>query len=230
MSSKTWIRILTKPELREPLAIVGSPGLRSVGKLVIESLVVSLKANLMAELYSSHFPVFYQTSPSYSPIPEFPGEPGVIIDDKNVKLPRVEFYYSSAPSLIIVKGYHANFYGQYEVAEKVLDFFEESGVKRIIGVAGYGHEGEGVCCAATNLKMLEEMKRFQVEKEYVGPLYSFSGLVFGLATLRGMSGVCLFGRTKPNPDYPEDPDTNAAKIVMEKLQQILQVVQPSTST
>ncbi|MDQ1281022.1 MAG: uncharacterized protein QG670_2286, partial [Thermoproteota archaeon] len=111
MSSKTWIRFLFKPELREPLAIVGSPGLRSVGQLVIEDLVRSLKANQIAELYSSHFPILYQTSPSYSPVPEFPGEPGVIIDDKNVKLPRIEFYYSPVPSIIIVKGYHANFYG-----------------------------------------------------------------------------------------------------------------------
>jgi proteasome assembly chaperone (PAC2) family protein len=224
MVTETWIKYLNKPKLREPLAVVGSPGLRSIGEYAIKYLVNDHKSTLTAELYSSHFPVFYQTSPSYVPFPGFPGESGVTITQNHTMLPRVELYYSitlHAPDLIIAKGIHANFYGQYEVAEKVLDFFEEFGVKGIIVLAGYGRDGEDVCCAATNLSMIEEMKKLGIEKGYEGPFYGFSGLVFGLATLRGIKAVCLFGRTKPNPEYPEDPDPSAAKTVLQKLHQIL---------
>ena len=224
MVTETWIKYLNRPKLREPVAIVGSPGLRSVGEYAIKYLVNNLKSTLTAELYSSHFPVVYQTSPSYAPFPGFPGESGVTIAQNQTKLPKVELHYSitpDTPDLIIAKGIHANFYGQYEVAEKVLDFFEEFGVKGLIVLAGYGREGEDVCCAATSLSMIEEMKKLGIEKGYDGPFYGFSGLVFGLATLRGMKGVCLFGRTKPNPEYPEDPDPSAAKMVLQKLDQLL---------
>jgi len=221
MAAKTWIRYLERPELREPVAVVGSPGLRSVGKLAIDHLISELKPTLIAELYSSHLPLFHQTSPSYAPSPEFPGEPGVTVAHNSTDLPKVEFYHSSNPDQIIARGYHANFHGQYEVAEKVLDLFKESRVERMFVIAGYAQEGEAVCCAATSPNMIEEMKRHSVEKGYEGPFYGFSGLVFGLAALRDIKGVCLFGRTKPNLEYPEYPDPYAAKAVLEKLRQIL---------
>jgi uncharacterized protein len=208
---KTWIRRVNKPKLRAPIAIVGAPGLRSVGQLAVDNLINDLKATLAAELYSSHFPVIYETSPSYIPSPDLPGESGFIIKHSNVSLPKIEFYYSSNPDLIIAKGYHANFSGQYEVAENVFV------------LAGYGREGEDVYGAATSLSIVDELKKYHIEKGYVGPFYGFSGLIFGLTKLRGIDAVCLFGRTKPNLEYPEDPDPQAAKILLGKLNQILSV-------
>jgi proteasome assembly chaperone (PAC2) family protein len=49
----------------------------------------------------------------------------------------------------------------------------------------------------------------------------FSGLVLGLAKLRGIKGVCLFGRSQPSVEDPEYPDPRAAKKVLETLSRIL---------
>jgi len=221
MIVKTWVKYYDKPKLEEPIAIVGSPGLSSVGKLAVDYLINKLKPILTAELYSSHFPLFHQTSPSYIPSPEFPGEPGITIAYDHTEFPKVEFYCSPTLGLIITRGYHANFYGQYEVAERVLDLLEELRVKRLFVLAGYAREGDAVYCAATSLNLMEEMKKYGVEKGYEGPFYGFSGLVLGLATLRNIEGVCLLGRTKPNLEDPEYPDPSAAKAVLETLSRIL---------
>ena len=57
----------------------------------------------------------------------------------------------------------------------------------------------------------------------MGVFYGYSGLVFGLTALRDIQGLCLFGRTRPNPDYPEYPDPHAAYGVLEQLAQILNI-------
>jgi proteasome assembly chaperone (PAC2) family protein len=222
MQGSTWIKHHKKLVLDEPIALAGSPGLRSIGKLVIDSLIDALKPQLIATLYSTHLPLIYQTKPAYTSHPMLPGIGGVKVDVSGMDLPNVQFFASTNPPLIITSGTHANFNGQYEVAEKVLDFYEEVGVKRLIVLAGYGMEGEEVSCAATNRDILTEMKeRYDVPVCYKGPFYGFSGLVFGLASLREMESLCLLGRTEPKPEDPEYPDEEASLVLLNKLNQIL---------
>jgi len=221
LEARTWIEYIRKPRLKEPVAVVGSPGLRSIGRIAVDYLIQQLQPELFAELYSTHFPIIYQTSPSYVAQPAFPGQAGVIMRGSHVELPSVKFYASQNPELVITRGYHANFDGQYEVAEKVLDLFEEFGVKRMVVLAGYGHEGRDVCCAATDPSIVEQMEKHGIGVGYVGPFYGFSGLVFGLGKLRGIKGLCLFGRTVPNLEEPEYPDPEAAKAVLNSLGVIL---------
>jgi proteasome assembly chaperone (PAC2) family protein len=54
-----------------------------------------------------------------------------------VDFPKVQFY-AAPPNLIIVRGYHANFEGQYVIAKKIVEFLSELKVKRMIVIAGYG--------------------------------------------------------------------------------------------
>lgn len=204
------------------MAIAGSPGLRSIGKLVIDSLITKMQPELIAELHSTHFPLIYQTKPSYASHPRLPGVSGVKIASGRVGLPKIPFYSHPSPPLILTQGCHANFDGQYEVAEQVLDFYDEVQVKRLIVVAGYGLTGKDVCCAATNRRIMDDLKeQYGVEAGYEGPFYGFSGLVFGLAKLRGLDALCLFGRTEPRPDDPESPDEEASENVLRTLDQIL---------
>ncbi len=42
-----WINLLKMPKLVEPIAVVGAPGLRSIGKLAVESLINETKAQLI---------------------------------------------------------------------------------------------------------------------------------------------------------------------------------------
>ncbi|MCP8316295.1 MAG: PAC2 family protein [archaeon] len=213
----TWIKYIEEPMVKEPIAIVGSPGLRSIGKIAVDYLIEELKPSLVAELYSPYFPILYQTMPSYVSHPDYPGQAGTLLKGGQVELPTVEFYLLPFPKLLITKGYHANFKGQYEVAHQVLDFYQEFGVKKMIVIAGYGREGKDVCCAATDLEFIRELKEYDIDAGYEGPFYGFSGLVFGLGMLRDIKGVCLFGRTQPNIEDPEYPDPKAAKAVLERL-------------
>ena len=65
MEKETWIKRRGDVELIEPIAVVGSPGLRSIGKLVMESLIAKSQATLIADLYSTHMPsCLLYTSPS----------------------------------------------------------------------------------------------------------------------------------------------------------------------
>ncbi|MCS7116418.1 MAG: PAC2 family protein [Nitrososphaerota archaeon] len=219
----TWVRYLEEPMVKEPIAIVASPGLRSVGKIALEFLIKRLKPRLIAELYSEHFPAQHETIPSYIAHPDYPGFAGVLIHENQIIIPKIEFYYLKDPELLLTKGYHANFQGQYEVAKKVLDVYERFNVKRMIVLAGYGVGSKDVCCAATDSELIEEMKKYGIETEYEGEFYGLSALIFGLGRLRGIRGVCLFGRTQPNLEDPEDPDPKGARAILERLSILLNI-------
>ena len=222
MGSDIWIEHIKKPDVNQPIAVVGSPGLRSIGELVVNQLINKTHAELIAELYSTHLPLVYQTKPSYAAHYALPGIGGAKVENGKVDLPKVKFYASFTSSLIIAKGYHANFAGQYDVANEVVGFLSKSGVSRVIVAAGYGSKTRKVCCAATNPNLIKEMKeKFGIEVEYVGPFYGFSGLVFGLAKKRSIDALCLFAGTEPNPDHPEFPDPKSSELILDILNQIL---------
>ncbi len=222
MENDIWMKRIGSIDLREPIALVGSPGLRSIGKLVVDSLIAQTKSQLTAELYSKHLPAIHQTTPSYAAHPSLPGMGGVIIERGSVDLPKVQFYACQNPSLIFAKGYHANFEGQYTVAKKVVDFLVEADVKKMIVVAGYGSKVKNICCAATSQKAIDEMKeKFGIGIGYKGPFMGFSGLVFGSAKVKGMKAICLFAGTEPKEDDLEFPDMEASDRVVELLGKIL---------
>ena len=222
MGADIWIEYRKKAELTQPIAVVGSPGLRSVGELVVEQLVNKTRAELVAELYSTHLPLIYHTKPSYASHYALPGIGGATVKQGQVDLPKVQVYTCPSPSMILAKGYHANFTGQYDIADKVVGFLSNLGVTKIIVAAGYGSKTRKVCCAATNPDLVREMKeRFKIEVDYVGPFYGFSGLVFGLAKQKGIDAVCLFAGTEPNPEDPEFPDPKSSEMILDVLNQML---------
>jgi len=224
MEQEIWIRHHEKPKLTEPVAIVGSPGLRSIGKLAISTLMAETKAKLIAELYSTHLPSIFQTEPSYAANPLFPGFGGALVKAGSADLPKIEFYACPAPELILVTGYHPNFEGQYDVAKKVVDLLSENHVKRMIVIAGYGSENKKVCCAANNPQIISEMKeKFNIEIGYEGPFMGFSGLVFGLAKLQNIEALCLFAGTTPTEGDLEFPDKEASERVLESLRRIVKL-------
>ena len=222
MGNDVWIKQYKKPKLNNPVAVVGSPGLRSVGKLAIESLIEKTGAQLIAELYSTHLPSIYETKPSYAAHPAFPGGGGVIVSTSALDMPKVQFYASKKPDLLLVKGYHANFEGQHVVAAKVDDFLFQKKVKRMFVIAGYGSREKSMCCAATSLQLLSDMKeKHSLGTGYKGPFMGFSGLVFGLSKLKAIESVCLFAGTQPNEEDLEYPDKEASERAVAKLKQIL---------
>ena len=222
MKKEIWIERRSNAQLVEPIAVVGSPGLRSIGKLVMNGLITKTNAKLIADMYSTHMPTIYETKPSYAAHPSLPGTGGVIIESGEADFPKVQFYSCSTPSLIITRGYHSNFEGQYDVAMKVLDFLEENNVRQIIVVAGYGSKDKKICCAATNKELIAKMKEeYSVDIGYNGPFMGFSGLVFGLSKRKGIEALCLFAGTEPKEDDLEFPDKEASNRAMDVLEKML---------
>lgn len=222
MKNDIWIKRSFLSEVHAPVALIGSPGLRSIGKLAVNSLISQSKAKLIAELYSTHMPAIHQTTPSYAAHPSLPGMGGVIIENRSLDLPKIQFYVCPDPSLIIAKGYHANFEGQYLIAEKVVDFLSETGVKRMLIIAGYGSKEKKICCAATSQEVLDQMKKnFDIGIGYKGPFMGFSGLVFGSAKVKGIEAIALFVGTEPKEDDLELPDIEASNRVVNLLGKIL---------
>ncbi len=222
MRDDITIKNVALMELKDPVAVVGSPGLRSIGKLAVDQLITQTKAQSLADLYSTHLPTIYQTQPSYAADPSLPGMGGAVLEAGNVDLPRVQLFASVDPPMILVRGYHANFEGQFTVAKKTVDLLAEAGVKRMIAVAGFGTTEKKLCVAANTQALLDEMKaKWDLGTGYKGPFMGFSGLVFGLAKLRGIEAVCLFAGTQPVEEDLEYPDNEASARAVKQLNKIL---------
>jgi len=221
MINEIWIESKKQIELKDPIAIVGSPGLGSIGKLVVDELIEESKAKLITNLYSTHFPAVYHTQPAYLAHYALPGVGGVKVEKQTMDLPKVKFF-SKEPSLVLVNGYHSNFTGAYEVAEKVVDILKNFGVKRIIITAGFGSKEEKVCVAATSLSLIKEMKeKYNLETEYKGPFYGFSGLVFGASKRKGIEAVSLFAGVEPKLGDPEFLAKDSATMIVNILKQMM---------
>ena len=221
MKTDTWVEKKEKSKLQNPVAIVGSPGLGSIGKLVVDKFREETKAQLVARLYSTHLPIRYQTKPAYLAHYALPGIGGIKVDKSEIDLPKVEFFIDK-PSLILVNGYHSNFEGAYEIANKVVEILKELGTKRIIITAGFGSKEKKVCCAGTSLELIQEMKnKHNLDTEYQGPFYGFSGLVFGAAKLSGIDAISLFAGVEPKPGIPEFPAEESSNLLFDVLKKII---------
>ena len=225
ITKKVWIDYYNKSkiDLKEPVAIVGSSGLRSVGKIVVDELVEKTHPQLFAELYSYGFPAVYY-GPSYLGAP---CAAGVKIKKANVvQLPSVEFYalerQKQNQDVIITRGYQSyNALNQYVVADKVTGLFKEFQVKKVISLGAQVIE-EGITGCATDPELLEEMYRFEIKRTSVDRFIGFSGLVVAMGREKGLRGACIFANTSQNLANPEYPDFDAAKKLLEKIAEILE--------
>jgi proteasome assembly chaperone (PAC2) family protein len=225
MKKKIWFENIKKVKLKDPIAIIGSPGLGSIGKLVVDNLIQETNAKLTTKLYSTHLPAFYQSKPAYLAHYALPGLGGAKIKAQKADLPKVDFYIKQ-PSFILVNGYHSNFKGAREIAKKVVEKLIEFGTKKIIIAAGFGSKEKKVCCAATSLDLVKKMKKeYNLDTEYQGPFYGFSGLVFGAAKLKEVEAISLFAGVEAPSGNPEFPAKESAEELLKILKKIIQLPQ-----
>ena len=202
---ETYIKELKQIEPNNPVLIEGLPGLGLVGKIAIRYLIKKLNAKKFAHLYSPHFPYF------------------VLVNKKgNVRLLRGAFYFwknSNGPNdLILFTGdsQSQTIEGQYEIADKMLDFAHKHKVKTIVTIGGYRMETEdkpSVFVAATDKELLDiALDAGAVVSSSGSPIVGTAGLILGLARFRKIGAVCLLGETR---GYLPDP--LAARSVLEVL-------------
>jgi len=201
---ETYIKEFAQIQPTNPVLIEGLPGLGLVGKIALRYLIKQLKAKKIAYLYSPHFPYF------------------VLVNKKgNVRLLRGSFYYYKNPKgndIILFTGdsQSQTIEGQYEIADKMLDFSEKHNVKTIATIGGYRMEPKEkpkVFIAATNQVLLNKALQGGATLSSSGsPIVGTAGLILGLAKFKKIEALCLLGETR---GYLPDP--LAAKSVLEVL-------------
>jgi len=202
---ETYIKEFANVEPKNPILIEGLPGLGLVGKIAIRYLIKQLKAKKFAYLYSPHFPYF------------------VLVSKKgNVRLLRGSFYFwknkDGKNDLLLFTGdsQSQTIEGQYEIADRMLDFSQKHQVKTIVTIGGYRVETDDkpkVFVAATSPDILTKAtKGGAIVSDSGSPIVGTAGLILGLARFKKIDALCLLGETR---GYLPDP--MAARSVLEVL-------------
>lgn len=202
---ETYIKEFSTVQPNNPILIEGLPGLGLVGKIAMRYLIKQLKAQKIAYLYSPHFPYF------------------VLVNKKgNVRLLRGVFYYWKNPKggndLILFTGdsQSQTIEGQYEIADRMIDFAEKYNVQTIATIGGYRMEAKEkpkVFVAATSKEVLNRSIESGATLSTSGsPIVGTAGLILGLSRFKKIDALCLLGETR---GYLPDP--LAAKSVLEIL-------------
>jgi len=180
----------SKPVLRDPLLVIGMPGIGFVSKLAVDFLVQRLKAKKFAILYSPFFP-------------------NQVISLKNGKLrlfsARFYFFRGKKRDLVFLRGdvQPLTVEGQYEVTGKTLSFFRSLGGKEVIAMAGFAvnekRDSPKIFATATDKSLFTRLAKLgAVASGQVVPIVGLAGLFPALAKPYSMKGACLLVETPGN--------------------------------
>jgi len=211
---ETKIFVEKKPRLKNPLCVVGLPGIGNIGRIAVGYMVHELKAKKFAELYSPYF------------------FPFVMIHKNTIHTLRNEFYYYKSKKgrdLILLIGdcqtYDAK--GHYEIVGKILEFLKSLGCKSIITVGGFGtgevSEKPNVYGVVTQPEMVKKYKKYGINfniSGQIGTIVGASGLLVGMSKMYGITGMVLLGETT---GFPIITDPTAAEAVLDILEKILNI-------
>jgi uncharacterized protein (TIGR00162 family) len=199
---------LAEPSLEDPVLIEGLPGVGHVGKLAAEHVLEELDSEVVARVYSTHFP------------------PQVSVEDGRSELAHAEFTAvetETGPDVVVLTGNHQaqDATGHYGLTNTFLDVADELGVERLFALGGVPTgeliEEYDVLGAATTDDLIEALEDLGVEfreDEPAGGIVGVSGLLLGLGERRGFEAACLMGETS---GYLVDP--KSAQAVLEILQE-----------
>ena len=208
---ETFVNVIEKPKLKNPVLIEGLPGIGNVGRVATGYLVNELKMKKFAEIYSHHF------------------LPLVILhENSEVSLLKCElYYYKGKRDLIILTGDTQSISpeGHYEFCHKVIDFVEKFGVKEIITLGGFSERKEiktpRIIGAVNDKILIKKYSNLKIDfgkEQHIGTIVGTSGLLLGISKLKNIKAMCLMGETLGIP-FLTDP--KAADKVLEVLQKVI---------
>ncbi|MEM7816338.1 MAG: proteasome assembly chaperone family protein [Candidatus Aenigmatarchaeota archaeon] len=203
-----------EPKLNNVIMIEGLPGIGNIGRIAAGYLVEKLKAKNFADLYSSDF------------------FPSVILQKDGIaRLLRIEFYYYKGEKndLIIVIGdtQASTPEGYYDLSNAILEVARKFDANLIITLGGLAREEFSgkprVVGAVNNEKLLERFKNYEIifDGNLVGSIVGVSGLLVGLAAIRGIDAISLLAETTGFPIVIADPI--GAEAVLRVLMNILDI-------
>lgn len=201
-----------KIKLNKPVLIVGLPGIGSVGNLVAEHLKHSLNTKKFATLYSPFFP--YQI---------------IMLKNGLFRLISNRFYYAKntkgGNDIVILLGdaQPLSPEGQYEVNEKIVEFFKQLGGKQVFTIGGYSIGAHYVKTPrvfglATDPETTALIKKNGVTlTESTGmTVLGSAGMIVAFSKKHKIKAACLMGETGLL-----EVDANAAKAVLQVLCRML---------
>ncbi|MGC8479848.1 MAG: proteasome assembly chaperone family protein [Candidatus Micrarchaeia archaeon] len=206
-----------KIKLKNPILIVGLPGIGSVGSLVAEHIKNETGAQKFGVIYSPFFP------------------PHVIMEKSGkVRMLSNRLYHfknKKGNSILILLGdtQPMNTKGQYVVNGKIAKFFKKIGGKYLYTIGGYSISNTyiekprvfGVSSSEEVIKTLKESG--VIFGNATGSIFGAAGLLPVFSAKYGIKSACLMGETGML-----EIDANAAKSVLEKLNKILEIsINPS---
>jgi uncharacterized protein len=208
---ETRIMLKKGVKLKNPVLIVGLPGIGNVGKLIAEHLKKEFKAEKIAVLYSPHFP--HQVVMLKNGGIRLVGNRFYLLRSKSGKPLKREIVLLTGESQAITPE------GQYEVNAQIVDFFKD----RLKGgfiytLGGYSvsrnlAETPKVYGNVTNKAVMAQFKDSGVIfGKSRGMILGSAGLIIAFAKMKKMGGICLMGETSFL-----DVDAAAAKAVLKVL-------------
>ncbi len=195
-------------ELKNPIALVGMPGIASVGKLAIEVIIQSLQAEPIIKILSDDFP------------------PHVMIDEQGMmKIPECLIHLHRQPEkdhdLLFVSGdfQPSTSQGIYEFSDKIAEILKNLNVTKVIATGAYvpGEypETPQIYVSATS----PAFQAFFTELDQVipmteGVINGANGVIPAWAKLKyEIEGACLLAETVPLLRL----DPRASKLLVELL-------------
>ena len=189
------IKILNKVQFKEPVLIEGLPGIGNVGKITLDYLIDSLKAEAFLEVYSNSFPN------------------SVFVNEENlIDLPKITFYFKKIKNkeFIFLAGdvQPVDERGSYEFCHEILRLFKKFNGKKIVTLGGIGlprvPNSPKVYATANSKSILDEFSDKRINKKIfgtVGPIIGVTGLLVGLAKEYKINAICLLAQTFEHHNY-----------------------------
>jgi len=204
------VNLLESPKLKNPIMVVGLPGIANIGKVSVEYLINKLKGKLFAELYSEHLPEW------------------IVLENGTLKTLKINFFHSRPQGLgrdiiFLTADAQANApLGQYVLTGEILEMAKKFGVEMVAAMAAYvvppRERWSGVVGAASDFRSKKMLEVHGIRLLDGGTIVGMNGLLPAMAPMYGMGGFCLLGTTKGGAI-----DINASRAVLSALSSILDI-------
>ena len=183
------------PELRKPLVLIGMPGIALVGKLATLSAINSLKCDLYGEIYYHDFP------------------PHVIINQAQIKMPKIVLYTKQLPSssyehdiMIITGDYQpTSSMGIYSLSDFICKLCQKFDAHLIVSMGAFVPESMGttrnVYISSTQKKWIDFFLESSTKTTVIlkgGYISGANGIIPAWSAIHyDIPGVCILADAMP---------------------------------
>ncbi|RLG52960.1 MAG: hypothetical protein DRN96_01105 [Thermoproteota archaeon] len=206
---KYWVKTIrySNREYRNPIVVIGFPGIGLVGLQAIRYMAEKLNAEKVAEIYSEY--LYLQSAST-----------GIMVGpDGTFTLPKYTIYgYSGTPSMLLVESdTQPVVWAVYKSLDTVFSFLRQFRPKGVIVLTGYSSRGEReVFYVASSNWMLDKLKKLGISsRAKVGSVIMAAGASIVLSKLYGWPCISLTASVKSAVDI------EGTRILIETLSKLL---------